>query len=177
MNDMRLHNIFYSAFIFFMYTLLVGCSSTVDQQAAPTLLFPDRHGWDLAKVSISDSETTLDFKRMNCVWVIGDDNRPSDEPRVTALAEKLVTMVSQGPIAIEPRRYNDFKIGDRNFTRKVTLTFKDSSSYTMLIGAPAITRPTYLRFADRSQVYRVEDPVLRQINLDGDSWLALPEEG
>jgi len=176
MDDMKFQNIFYSAFIVFMYTLLVGCSSTVDQQAAPILLFPDQHGWDLAKVSISDAETTLDFKRVDCVWVIGDDNRPSDEPRVTTLAEKLVTMVPRGPIAIEPRRYDDFKIGDHNFTRKVTLTFKDNSSYTMLIGAPALTRPTYLRFADRYQVYRVDEPILRQINLDGDSWLA-PEEG
>jgi hypothetical protein len=174
---MKLQNIFYSTIVLLMYSLLAGCSSTVEQQAAPILLFPDRHGWDLAKVSISDTETTLDFKRVNCVWVIGDDNRPSDEPRVTALAEKLVTMVPQGPIAIEPQRYNDFKIGDRNFSRKVTLTFKDNSSYTMLIGAPAITKPAYLRFVDRSQVYRVDEPVLRQINLDGDSWLALPDEG
>jgi len=169
-------NIFYSTFFLFIFMLLAGCSMDAEQLAAPIPLFPDQHGWDLAGVSISDAESTLDFKRINCVWVIGDDNRPSDEPRVTALAEKLVTMVPQGPIAIEPPRYNDFKVGDQSFTRKVTLTFKDNSSYTMLIGAPAITRPIYLRFADRYQVYRVDEPILRQINLDGDSWLA-PEEG
>ena len=80
-------------------------------------------------------------------------------------------MVPQGPIAIEPQRYNDFKIGDNSFTRRVTLTFKDKSSYTMLIGVPAITRPIYLRFADRYQVYKVDDPIIRQINLDRESWL------
>jgi len=85
-------------------------------------------------------------------------------------------MVPQGPVAIEPQRYNDFKVGDENFTRKVTLTFKDNSSYTMLIGAPALTRPTYLRFADREQVYRVDEPQLRQLSLDRDSWVA-PREG
>ena len=169
-------NIFYSTFMVVIFMLLAGCSSTVEQQVAPIPLFPGQHGWDLAEVSISDADSTLDFKRINCVWVIGDDNKPSDEPKVTALAEKLVTMVPQGPIVIEPERYNDFKVGDQSFTRKVTLTFKDNSSYTMLIGAPALTRPTYLRFAERYQVYRVDEPILRQINLNGDSWLA-PEEG
>jgi hypothetical protein len=172
---MNHRNIFYSTFIVVILMLLAGCSSSVDQQATPILLFPDQHGWDLAKISISDAETSLDFKRMNCVWVVGEDNKPSDEPKVTALAEKLVTMVPQGPIAIEPQRYNDFKIGDNSFTRRVTLTFKDKSSYTMLIGVPAITRPIYLRFADRYQVYKVDEPIFRQINLDRESWLA-PEE-
>ena len=172
---MNHRNIFYSTFIVVVLMLLASCSSSVDQQATPIQFFPYQHGWDLAKISISDAETTLDFKRMNCVWVVGDDNKPSDEPKVTALAEKLVTMVPQGPIAIEPQRYNDFKIGDNSFTRRVTLTFKDKSSYTMLIGVPAITRPIYLRFADRYQVYKVDDPIIRQINLDRESWLA-PEE-
>ena len=173
---MKPQRILYYVFTLLIFTLLAGCSPEAEQPIAPILLFPDRHGWDLAAISIADAETHLNFKRINCVWVIGDDNRPSDEPRVTALAEKLVTMVPQGPVAIEPQRYNDFKVGDENFTRKVTLTFKDNSSYTMLIGAPALTRPTYLRFADREQVYRVDEPQLRQLSLDRDSWVA-PREG
>jgi len=169
---MKPQRILYYAFTLLIFTLFAGCSPEAEQQIAPILLFPDRHGWDLAEISISDAETTLEFKRVNCVWVIGNDNRPSNEPRVTALAETLVTMVPEGPIAIESQRYNDFKVGDESFTRKVTLTFKDNSSYTMLIGAPALTRPTYLRFADREQVYRVDVPQLRQLSLDGDSWVA-----
>ncbi len=173
---MKPQSILYATIMFFVIILLAGCSSESEQQIAPILLFPDLHGWDLAEIRISDADTTLAFKRVNCVWVIGADNRPSDEARVTDLAEKLVTMVPQGPIPIEPERYNDFKVGDENFTRKVILTFKDNSSYTMLIGAPALTRPAYLRFADRNQVYRIEEPLLRQINLDAQSWIA-PKKG
>jgi hypothetical protein len=176
MDDMKPKNILYSTFILFIFTLLAGCSSTVDQQIAAKPLFPEQHGWDLRQVSISDADTTLDFKRLNCVWVIGDDNKPSDEPRVTTLAEKLVTMAPQDLLAIEPDRYNDFKVADDSFTRKVVLTFKDNSSYTLLIGTPAITKPAYVRLADKNQVYRVDEPLFKQINLDTTSWLA-PEEG
>ena len=173
---MKPKNILYSTFIVFMFTLLAGCSSNPDQQIGAILLFPGQHGWDLKQLSISDADTTLDFKRVNCVWVIGDDNKPSDEPKVTSLAEKLVTMAPQGLVPIEPDRYNDFKVGDDNFTRKVVLTFKDKSSYTLLIGTPAITKPTYVRLADKNQVYRVDEPLFEQINLDTASWFA-PEEG
>jgi hypothetical protein len=173
---MKPENILCCTFILFMFTLLAGCSSTADRQIAAIPLFPGQHGWDLRQVSISDADTTLEFKRVDCVWVVGNDNQPSDESRVTTLADKLVTMVPQFEPAIEPDRYNDFKVADDSFTRKVVLTFKDSSSYTLLIGTPAITKPAYVRLADKNQVYTVDEPLLRQINLDTASWLA-PEEG
>jgi hypothetical protein len=176
MDTMKANNILYSALILFIFTLLIGCSSTAEQQIAAIPLFPEQHGWDLKQVSISDADTTLDFKRVNCVWVIGDDKKPADEPRVATLAEKLVTMAPQGVPAIERDRFNDFKVGNDNFTRKVVLTFKDKSTYTLLIGAPAITKPAYVRLADKNQVYRVDEPLFKQINLNTANWLA-PEDG
>jgi hypothetical protein len=176
MDDMNLKSIFYSTFMVVIFTLLVGCSSTADQQVAAIPLFPGQHGWDLKQVSISDADTTLDFQRINCVWVIGDDKRPSDEPKVTAIAEKLVAMAPVGELAIKPDRYNDFKVGDNSFTRKVTLTFKDKKSYTLLIGTPAVTKPAYVRLVDENRVFKIDEPLFRQINLDTASWLA-PEEG
>jgi hypothetical protein len=169
---MKRKNIVHTFVTLFLVTLLAGCSSSADQQTAAMPLFPERHGWDLKQVSISDADTTLDFKRVDCVWVVGDENRQSDESRVTALADKLVTITPQGLAAIKPDRYNGFKVGDDSFTRKVVLTFKDNRSYTLLIGTPAITKPAYVRLADTNQVYRVEDPLIRQINLDAGSWLA-----
>jgi hypothetical protein len=165
-----------STLILLVFTILIGCSSTVEQQITAKPLFPERHGWDLKHVSILDADTTLDFKRVNCVWVVGNDNKPSDEPRVTALANKLVNLALQDLPAIEPDRYRDFKVGNDSFSRKVVLTFKDNSSYTLLIGTPAITKPAYVRLANKKQVYRIDEPLLQQINLDSDYWLA-PKEG
>jgi hypothetical protein len=175
MDDMKPKNILAPNIMLFIFLLLAGCSPTAEQQLAVKPLFPELHGWDLRHVSISDADTTLDFKRVNCVWVIGDDNRPSDEPRVTALADKLVTLAPQGVLAIERDRYNDFKVGDDSFTRKVVLTFKDNSSYTLLIGTPAITKPVYVRLADKNQVYKVDEPLFMKISLDAASWLAFEE--
>ena len=139
-------------------------------------LLPGLHSWDLKQFSISDTGTTLDFKRVNCVWVIGGDNIPSDESRVSALANKLVSITVQGVAPIKGDRYNDFKVGDNDFTRRVVLTFKDNRSYPLLIGTPAITKPVYVRLVDTNLVYRVDEPLFRQINLAADSWVA-PKEG
>jgi hypothetical protein len=173
---MKLKNILYAGIFLLILSQVSGCTSAPDQQVTSNPLFPDKHGWDLKQVSISDADSTLDFKRVDCVWVVGNDNKASDEPRVTTLADKLVTIVPGGLAAITPKRYNDFLVGEENFSRKVVLTFKDRSSHTLLIGTPAITKPAYVRLAGKDQVYKVDDPLLRQINLDISSWLA-PEEG
>jgi len=177
MDNMKSQKTIYSLFILFVFMLLGGCSSAVDSQVTGMPLFPERHGWDLKQVTISDADSmTLDFKRDNCVWVIGNDNKPSDEPRVTALADKLVSMTPTGLATLKSGRFEDFRVGDSSFSRKVVLTFKDNSSFTLLIGAPALTKPAYVRLADKNEVYMVDEPLLKQINLDTGSWLA-PEEG
>ena len=177
MDDMNPKNIIYSTFVFFVFTVLAGCSSTVEQQISAIPLFPDLHGWDLKQVAISDADTTtLDFKRVNCVWVIGEDSKPSNESRVTALADKLVSMSPTGLATQKSDRFGDFKVGDANFSRKVVLTFKDKSSVSLLIGSPALTKPAYVRLVDQNEVYMVDEPLFKQINLDASSWLA-PKEG
>ena len=173
---MKLITILYTSLICFLFAVLSGCSSTNEQPIVMKSLFPDRHGWDLKQVSISDTESTLDFKRVNCVWVVGSDNQPSDEPQVTALAEKLLSVSTGGPVAIEGVRFGDYKVADENFTRKVVLTFKDKSSFTLLVGIPTKSKSTYIRLSNKEQVYRIDSPFLKQINLDSDFWLA-PKEG
>jgi len=160
----------------FTITLLAGCSSPVSQEIGASPVFPERHGWDLKRITISDTDTSIDFKRVDCVWVVGGDNRPSDESRVTALADKLVSMAAQGILAVDSDRYSDFRVGDENYTRKVNLVFKDDTSVTLLIGSPALTKPAYVRIAEKNMVYMVEEPMLKQISLDTGSWL-VPEKG
>jgi hypothetical protein len=176
MNDMKPEKIIYSIIILFVIAVLVGCSSADDQQLAAMPLFPERHGWDLKQVTISDADiSSIDFKRVNCVWVVGNDNKPSNEPKITTLADMLVSMAPIGIATQKSDRFGDFKVGDASFSRKVVLTFKDNSSITLLIGSPALTKPAYVRLANENEVYMVDEPLLKQINLDADSWLALEE--
>jgi hypothetical protein len=177
MDNMKPQKIIYSIFILFMLTALGGCSSAVDSQVTAKPLFPERHGWDLKQLTISDVDSTsLDFKRVKCVWVVGNDNRPSDEPKVSALADKLVSVAPFGLATRKSERFGDFKVGYVSFSRKATLTFKDDSSITLFIGSPALTKPTYVRVAGTNEVYMVDEPLLKQISLDTRFWLA-PEEG
>ena len=173
---MKVSKILHSALILVVFAMLAGCSAPVDQQSAAKPLFPERHGWDLKQVSISDTETSIDFKRVDCVWVVGHDHKPADESRVTALAEKLVTMTPQDVSTIGSDRYNDFKVGEDDFSRKVVLTFKDDTSHTLLLGTPALTKPAYVRIAGGNVVYLVDEPLIKQIHLAPGSWLA-SEEG
>lgn len=167
----------YSLFILVVFTVLAGCSSAVDSQVTGTPLFPERHGFDLKRVAISDADSNiLVFKRVDCVWVIGEANKPSDETRVTALTEKLVGMATTGLVTQKSDRYEQFNVGDDKFNRKIVLTFKDGKSFSLLLGTPAITKPTYVRRADKADVFAVDEPMLKQINLEPKSWLA-PEEG
>jgi hypothetical protein len=173
---MKLQKIIYSIFILFVFTVPAGCTSDVDSQVTGMALFPERHGFDLKLVSISDAASnTLDFKRVDCVWVIGEANKPSNEPKVTALADRLVNLAPKDLVTQKRDRYKDFNVGDDKFNHKVVLTFKDGKSFSLLIGTPALTKPVYVRLANRNTVYSVNEPLLKQINLDTGSWLA-PEE-
>jgi hypothetical protein len=176
MDNMKVSEILCRALVLFVFTMLAGCSAPVDQQSAVKPLFLGRHGWDLKQISISDTETGIDFKRVDCVWVVGHDHKPADETRVTALAEKLVTMTPQDVSTIGPDRYSDFKVGEDNFSLKVVLTFKDDTSHTLLLGTPALTKPAYVRIAGGNVVYLVDEPLIKQIHLAPGSWLA-SEEG
>jgi len=173
---MKPQKIIYSTFILFVFASLVGCSSPADKQITPKPLFPEHHGWDLRQITIVDTDhNILEFKRVDCVWVVGNDNIPSVESKVTALAEKLVSVSPTGLVTLKSDRYSDFKVGENDFSRKVILTFKDNSSFTMLIGSPALTKPAYVRLEDKKEVYWVDEPLFKQINLDSGSWLALEE--
>ena len=158
---MKTYNTHYYILILLVFILLGGCSSSTDKQITPKTLFPDLHGWDLKQMTIADTDRNiLEIKRINCVWVVGNDNKASDEPKVTTLADKLVSLAPQALPALGPDRYGDFKIGEDDFSRKVVLTFKDSSFYTLFIGTPGITKPVYVRLADENMVYWIDEPLL-----------------
>jgi hypothetical protein len=58
----------------------------------------------------------------------------------------------------------------------LNITFKDNNSFTLFIGSPALTKPAYVRLAGKKEVYWVDEPLFKQINLDAGYWLA-PEKG
>ena len=173
---MKTTKIIYGTTILLVFILLVGCFSAPDKLTTQKPLFPDRHGWGLKQITIADTNNNaLEFKRVDCVWVIGNENKPSYEPKVTSLADKLVSMVPAGLVTQKNDRYSDVKIGDASFSRKIVLTFKDKKSFTVLIGSPALNKPAYIRLADKKEVYWIDEPLLKQLDLNSQAWLNLEE--
>ena len=77
---MEINKILNFIFVLFVFSLLLGCSSTIDIKENTIPLFPEKHGWDLKQFTISDNDNNfLNFKRVDCVWVVGNGNNPSDE--------------------------------------------------------------------------------------------------
>ena len=44
--------------ILFIFAIIAGCSSTAQKQVYAKRLFPERYGWDLKQIRISDADTS-----------------------------------------------------------------------------------------------------------------------
>ena len=162
--------------IFFISAVLFGCSSTVDSQKQVKALFPDRYHWELKSLAIADADSKgLEFKRVDCVWVLGDEKRATDEAKVTSLADKLVTLVPKYQVVQKNIDNSNPDAGNFDVSRKVTLTFKDGKSYLLLVGAVSDAGSVYVRLADQSEVYHIDEPLLRDIRLDSSAWVVETE--
>ncbi len=177
MNEMKIKTAINILCIFFISAVLFGCSSAVDSQTKVNTLFPDRYHWELKSLAIADADSKgLEFKRVDCVWVLGDENRATDEAKVTSLADKLVTLVPKYQVVQKNIDNSNPDAGNFDFSRKVTLTFKDGKSYLLLVGAVSDTGSVYVRLADKSEVYHIDEPLLRDISLDSSVWVVETEE-
>ncbi len=177
MNEMKIKTAINILSIFFISAVLFGCSSAVDSQTKVKPLFPDRYHWELKSLAIADADSKgLEFKRVDCVWVLGDENRATDEAKVTSLADKLVTLVPKYQVVQKNIDNSNPDAGNFDFSRKITLTFKDGKSYLLLVGAVSDAGSVYVRLADQSEVYHIDEPLLRDISLDSSAWVVETEE-
>ncbi len=172
MVEMKVKNAINALVIFFISAVLFGCSSAVDSQKKVHTLFPDRYHWDLTSLTISDADNKgLEFKRVDCVWVLGDENKVTDEAKVTSLADKLVTLAPKYQAVQKNIDNSNVDAGNFDLSRKVTLTFKDGKSFKLLVGAVSATGSVYVKLADKSEVYHIDEPMLRDISLDSFFWV------
>lgn len=139
--------------------------------------FPDKNQWELKRIAITDdNDKNLVFKRVKCVWVIGDDNLPSDEIKVTALAEKLLELKSDDLVTEKEGDYEGLKVSASQFSFKVELNFKDETSRTLLLGKTTLGRPDHARLADETGVYKIFEPKITGISLEPNVWASSADE-
>jgi len=139
--------------------------------------FPDRNQWELKRISITDdNDKSLVFKRVKCVWVIGDDNMPSDEIKATALAEKLLNLQSDDLVTEKEGDHERLKVSSSQFSRKVELNFKDETSMTLLLGEATMGRPDHARRVDETGVYLIYEPKITKISLEPNVWFGSADD-
>ena len=86
----------------FISLIFAACSATNYTSEAQKALFPEIMPWELKAMSLSDNAgNTLSFKRVMCVWTVGEEKQPTDEAKVAQLADSLIalnsaTVIGQG---------------------------------------------------------------------------------
>jgi hypothetical protein len=163
-----------AAFFAAIFLATIGVSSMLENAKSRTVksFLPDRNAWELKRIAITDDNNrNLIFSRINCVWVIGEENLPSDEIKVTALAEKLIGLKSDDLVTEKAEDYKKYRVSESQYSIKVVLNFKDDTTRTLLFGKATMGRPDYARRADETGVYLIyEVPQLTGINLDKNAW-------
>lgn len=163
----------FTAFFAAIFLATIGFSYMLEKNKPKEIksFFPNQKSWELKRFAITDDkDKTLVFKRVKCVWVIGDDNLPSDEIKVTALAEKLIALKSDDLVTENEGDYDRLKVSTSQFSFKIEFSFKDETSRTLLLGKADMGRPSHARRADESGVYLIYEPMLAEIKLDTKDW-------
>lgn len=169
----------FTAFFAAIFLATIGFSYMLENNKSKEIksFFPNQKSWELKRFAITDDkDKTLVFKRINCVWVIGDDNLPSDEIKVTALAEKLITLKSDDLVTENEGDYERLKVSTSQFSFKIEFSFKDETSRTLLLWKADMGRPSHARRADESGVYLIYEPMLAEIKLDTKEWVNSVDE-
>ena len=169
----------FTAFFAAIFVATIGISYMFENGKPRDIksFFPDRNQWELKRITITDdNDKSLVFNRVKCVWVIGDDNRPSDEIKVNALAEKLLGLKSDDLVTEKEGDYERLKVSASQFNFKIEFSFKDETSRTLLLGKADMGRPSHARRVDESGVYLIYEPMVSEIKLDTKDWASSVDE-
>jgi hypothetical protein len=162
-----------AAFFAAFFLTTIGISYMLESGKTKTVksFFPDRNAWELKRIAITDvNNKNLIFDRVNCVWVIGENKLPSDEIKVTALADKLIGLKSDDLVSEKATDYEKYKVSDSQYSFKVMLNFKDNTTKTLLLGKATMGRPDYARLLDEMGVYLIYETQITGISLNVDDW-------
>ncbi|MCA9526114.1 MAG: DUF4340 domain-containing protein, partial [Myxococcales bacterium] len=119
-------------------------------------LLPDTAVADVQALKVvaksGEKETTVQFARKGDGWVVPTaDDFPADAKKVEEVVKKLVEARIRAPIASNKANHNNLDVGDRDFSRRVTLTV-GGKDRTLVVGS-AKGSSAHVRFADQDDVF------------------------
>lgn len=141
--------------------------------AASSLLIPGLTADQVTRLIISDDtgqEVTLE--NTGGAWVLPDaGNYPADAAKITAMLDKLATVVSGRLVTQTSASHARLKVADDDFTRRIYLELSDGSQQIVFLGTSAGAGATHIRQGGRSEVYLTGEIASTDASARASGWI------
>jgi hypothetical protein len=134
-------------------------------------------GFDPAKVThltvfgADASKPAVELARNATGWLVASSfDYPADPAKLDAVLKPLAKAAAAEPIATQPARHNQLRVGETEYERKLVVT-ADGKPITIFIGASRGNRRNAIRIGGDDRVYAVSDVSPYSIGSDVRSWI------
>ena len=137
---------------------------------------------DIDRIEIASGDGTRTvLSKINGVWQLpGLDGFPADGQRVSQFMNDLEKIAPNSPMATSAGAQDRFKVGEKDFDRRITLGRGDKTIDVLYLGVPQGMRDTPIRRAGEQSIHAIRSGAL-DARTDDDSWadmkvLQLPKD-
>lgn len=129
----------------------------------------------------SGGGTRVVLTKADKVWRLPDlGGFPADGQRVSQFMSDLNRIAPNSPMASSTGAQDRFKVGEKNFDRRITLGGGDKTIAVLYLGTPQGLRDTPVRRAGEKNIYAIRSSAL-DVQANNDSWadmkvLQLPKD-
>ncbi|BBN82540.1 hypothetical protein PA25_25250 [Pseudoalteromonas sp. A25] len=136
---------------------------------ATPILSIDLHS--IAEVEIKQDDKQLILNKTEENWQLSTYPQLAlNTSSVDSVLKQLSTLKAVWPVAYSKASHARFKVAEDNFAKQVTLTLRDGSKQTLLLGKSPSFKKLYVRNDEQDEVYSVEFSAY-QLSIDENSWL------
>jgi len=134
-----------------MWTTRSSAPQDESEPVVAGLAVKDVTGYTLV-AKAADKEQTVELAKKGDAWVVsGADDFPADTQKVEEILDKVVKARRSAPIASNKANHNALDVGERDFSRRLTLKTAEAT-HTLIIGS-AKGNSVHVRQADQDDVY------------------------
>ncbi|MGE3455719.1 MAG: DUF4340 domain-containing protein, partial [Kofleriaceae bacterium] len=169
----RLHKILIGLLV--AQIALVVVTATQCGEPPATTEQPLLAGFDAATVTrlqvFPSNGPPIDIVKRDTGWVLASSfDYPVEPNKVTDVLAPIAKMAAADPIATQPARHAQLRVGEAAFERKLVITAA-GKPITLFVGSPAGSRRNAVRFGGDDRVYAVSGVSASAIGGEPASWV------
>ena len=147
------------------------CNSTSNANEEQKALFTGIKPWELKTMSLSDNAgNTLTFKRVMCVWTVGEENQPTNEAKVANLADSLIALNSSKIIGQGDTFFLPNRVDEKVYDLKVILRLGGKGQVVVFFGKGNESGSAFVRLQENNEVHFVKGIDLNEIVINDQAW-------